>query len=132
MRVFVDTSAFYALMDQDDRYFEEAQERYGRIRDQEHTPVTHNYILVETAAILQNRIGMNALDDFVSRLTEPVSTLWVDEEIHKNAMNSCLNNRERSVSFVDFVSFGLLRKENIRIVFGFDDDFSERGFELFE
>lgn len=44
MRIFVDTSAFFALLDRDDANHKKA-----------------NYILVESFALIQHRLGMDAV-----------------------------------------------------------------------
>lgn len=131
MNIFVDTSAFYALMDADDQNHAKARERLETIRRDDHRPITHNYITVETVAILQNRLGLRAVEDFERNLLKPVTVEWIDEPLHQNALNTCITTQKRSVSFVDHVSFMFLREHSIGTVFGFDSDFEDQGFELF-
>jgi predicted nucleic acid-binding protein len=59
MKIFVDTSAFYALADEDDRYHHQAEEFYSSVitRDQ---LVTTDYILVECWFLIGSRLGRRA------------------------------------------------------------------------
>jgi len=48
MRIFVDTSAFYDLLDRDDRNHQKGKKSWREILEGDSTLVTSNYILVET------------------------------------------------------------------------------------
>ncbi len=61
MRIFTDTSAFYALLDRDDANHRQAKRMWADLLGAENTLVTSNYILVESFALLQNRLGIGAV-----------------------------------------------------------------------
>ena len=62
--IFVDTSALYSLLDRNDANHTAASELWRHLlADDEHL-VTSNYVLVETAALVQGRLGMAAARDF--------------------------------------------------------------------
>ncbi|MDL1961438.1 MAG: hypothetical protein LWX01_07015 [Deltaproteobacteria bacterium] len=58
--VFVDTSAFYALMDRSDNNFEKAAGLWRSFLEKDFYLQTSNYIIVETLALLQSRLGFEA------------------------------------------------------------------------
>jgi len=64
MTVFIDTSAFYAVFDRDDSNHSEAKNVWTRLIHEAATFLTSNYVLVETAALLQHRLGMAAVRVF--------------------------------------------------------------------
>ena len=64
MSVFVDTSAFYAVLDADDEEHLAATRAWERLVKSEEALFTSNYVLVETLAILQNRLGVEAVRAF--------------------------------------------------------------------
>lgn len=71
MSVFADTSAFYAVFDADDEEHPRAREAWDGLISAETPLLTSNYVLVETTALLQNRLGIGAVrafDDAVSPL----------------------------------------------------------------
>jgi predicted nucleic acid-binding protein len=57
MTCFVDTSALLAVMDKDDAVHKEAKALWKQITEQRATLVTTNYVVLETVALLQHRIG---------------------------------------------------------------------------
>ena len=59
-RVFVDTSAFYALMDRSDKNYEQAAALWKDLVEKDLYLNTSNYVIVETLAILQSRLGFEA------------------------------------------------------------------------
>jgi predicted nucleic acid-binding protein len=79
--LFVDTSALYALMDRDDRNHARATRFWSTVSVAEPL-LTHNYVLVETSALVQRRLGMEALHVLVDELTLPISTVFVDQAVH--------------------------------------------------
>lgn len=127
MTLLVDTSALYALMDRDDSNHQIAKTFWsGLPHDQ--MPVTHNYVLLETFALVQRRLGVEALQALVDEVLQPVSTLIVDEELHRTALAAVLAARRREVSLVDRVSFEVMRRMDFTAAFAFDAHFAEFGF----
>jgi uncharacterized protein len=127
--LFVDTSALYALMDRDDLNHESASRFWTELSPDE--PVlTHNYVLVETSALVQRRLGMDALQALVDELTLPISTVFVDRAVHDAAVSGVLGAQLRHLSLVDAVSFEIMRRAGIHVAFAFDDHFARFGFEL--
>jgi predicted nucleic acid-binding protein len=64
MRVFIDTSAFYALLDRDDANHQRAKDVWTNLLKNENTLLTSNYVLVETFALVQHRLGIEAVRGF--------------------------------------------------------------------
>lgn len=126
MSVLVDTSALYALLDRDDPSHGIATTHFTALRDRGPL-VTHNYVVVETTAVLQRRSGMTAVQRLVD-LMSPIRIVWIDETIHRAAMAALLAAPRRRVSLVDRVSFEVMRDLGITEAFAFDPDFAAEGF----
>lgn len=128
MSVFADTSAFYAVLDADDaRHAGAAQawESFLSSRDPIHTT---SDVIVETTALLQNRLGMDAVRLFAADILPAVQQLWVDEGMHRSAMHALLVAGQRRLSLVDCVSFEAMRSLGIETAFCFDPHFAQQGF----
>jgi uncharacterized protein len=130
MRTFVDTSAFYALLDRGDQNHGPAKRAWIEILDAEGSSVTTNYVLVETFALLQNRLGMAAVRGFQEDLIPVLQLEFVTPEQHRSGVSALLAADRRGLSLVDCVSFEVMRNLGIRAVFGFDPHFKEQGFTL--
>ena len=126
--LFIDTSAFYALMDGSDRFHDAAA---GSLQDFLETDAhlfTSNYVVLETLALLQHRLGFDAADTWYRDILGIIGVIWVDRDIHDRAYELWLSLGRRRLSFVDCVSFAVMRQNKIEAVFGFDVHFAEQGF----
>jgi uncharacterized protein len=130
VNVFVDTSAFYALMDADDDNHAAAAAAWDILLGGRHTIRTSNYVLVETTALLQSRIGMNGLRDFAADIVPVLDMVWIGEGMHRSALHALLVSARRRLSLVDCTSFEAMRGAGIETAFCFDPHFAEQGFEV--
>jgi predicted nucleic acid-binding protein len=127
--VFVDTSAFYALLDGDDDNNPAAAAEWERILGAEISLVTTAFVLVETLALLQHRIGLDAVQAFHEDVYPLLHVEWIGETDYEAGANAVLSAQRRDLSLVDCVSFVLMRRLGLRRVFAFDHHFGEQGFE---
>ena len=61
MNIFVDTSAFLAVLDRNDHNHKKAAPYWEKIIKRGDVLLCHNYILVETSALILRRFGMEAV-----------------------------------------------------------------------
>jgi uncharacterized protein len=130
MRIFVDTSAFYALLDGDDQNHPRAKTAWTDILGNENTLITSNYVLIETIALLQNRLGMEAVRGFQEDILPLVNIEFVGPELHRSGMSAHLAASRRTISFVDCVSFDVMRHLGLKTALAFDSHFQKQGFRL--
>lgn len=129
MRVFVDTSAFLSVLDSDDRNHPRARDAWAEMVSSEALLVTNNYVLVETFALLQHRMGIEAVRAFHDDVLPVVNTDWVNESVHRSGVSALLAASKRRLSLVDVVSFESMRRLGIKTAFAFDKHFLEHGFD---
>jgi predicted nucleic acid-binding protein len=91
--------------------------------------VTNNYVLVETAALLQHRLGLAALRAFSNDVGPLLQVEWATEAVHRAALEAVLAAGRKKLSLVDCVSFQTMRDCGLRTAFCFDQRFREQGFE---
>lgn len=125
MRVFVDTSALLAILDEDDRDHSEAADTFRSLLESAEL-VTHNYVLVECLALVRRRLGTAAVVQLSDGILPAIETIWVDEALHQAALAA--QRAAGSVSLVDHVSFEVMRREELDTAFTFDTDFEAQGF----
>jgi len=129
MSAFVDTSAFFAVLDADDGNHDRARQVWEDLLTQEAVLVCSNYVLVETLALVQRRLGLPAVRTFQEDIMPVLNVEWVDETIHQVGIASVLAAARRGLSLVDCVSFEIMRRLGIKTAFAFDHHFEEQGFE---
>ena len=130
MNVFVDTSALYAVLDADDDAHTAALQAWTDLIRTQQAMCTSNYVCVESAALLQSRIGMSAVRALFDDLLPVVSVVVIDKALHAQAVAILLDADRRRLSLVDCASFAVMRQHGIMKAFAYDPHFEERGFQL--
>ena len=130
MNVFADTSGFFALLVQNDLMHIRARKNFGYFARQNAQLVTSSFVLVETTALLQRRIGLQCVNDFHARIFPLLEVIWVDEKQYTRAMQRLLARKQRDLSLVDCLSFEIMESMEIQCAFAFDRHFEENGFSL--
>ena len=130
MICFIDTSAFIAVLDKDDDHHTKAKPIWRNLLEQRAELVSTNYVLLETQAIIQHRIGIKAVRVFNDDIYPVLSVEWVDKALHERAVASVATAGRKKLSLVDCLSFDVMRQRGLRLVFSFDKHFKEQGFEL--
>jgi len=128
--VFADTSALYALIVRTEEGHAEVAAAFTRLLQGRRPLVTSNYVILETAALLQNRIGLPAVRDFDERLVPLLAVRWITESQHRRAVERLVRGDRRGISLVDCTSFEIMEGESIKEAFALDRDFAEAGFRL--
>lgn len=128
MTTLVDTSALITLLDDADPRFDAAFRWLEDVVFDERL-VTHNYVVVEALAVTQRRLGAAAARALLEHLLPMCEVRFIDGPLHERATAAYLAGLDRGISFVDRVSFELMRAEGITRAFAFDPDFAREGFE---
>ena len=130
MSMFIDTSAFLAVLNANDRFHPPARHTWNEILSSDTTLFCSNYILLETTALLQHRFGLEAVRLFEKDVLPIIEIVWVDETIHKQGMSALLVANRRDLSLVDCTSFEIMRQMGLETAFTFDPHFREQGFKV--
>ncbi len=80
MTVLLDTSALYAVFDRDDINHQAAGRRWKVLLDTDARLITHNYVVLELTALLQHRLGMEAVRDLVVEILPVCTVQWVSDD----------------------------------------------------
>ena len=129
--IFLDTSAIYAWADMADPNHDAAVRRLEVILERGEELLTHNYVLVESTALLQARLGV-AASVKLARDSATFVIDWVDDDLHASGIRELERSRRRHVSLVDHISFLVMRRRRLARAFAFDPDFVSAGFQIFE
>ena len=92
--------------------------------------VSSNYVLLETTALLQSRIGLDAVRAFHSNVLPALEIVWINRQTHERTVASLLAANRRQLSLVDMTNFSLMRERRIDTAFTFDTHFAEQGFAV--
>lgn len=130
MTTFVDTSALVALLDASEGKHAACAREWKRLLDDDAVLVTSSYVLVETCALAQRRLGVEAVRSLKSDFEPLIEIVWVDEQVHDAGMTALLTAGRRDLSLVDCISFEVMRRRDIQNAFALDRDFAKQGFTV--
>lgn len=128
MNVFVDTSAFIALLVGNDQNHVNAVQILQSLKAREDSLSTSNYIVIETISLLQRRFGMAVARTFIESIVPLLQLEWIEPDIYADALVAFLIANRRHLSVVDCTSFLMMRRLGIPTAFTFDEHFEEQGF----
>ena len=129
-KIYVDTSAFYALIDRSDRHHQQASILWPDLLNDNICLITSNYVVWETLGLLQKRIGCEAAILWNRDVLGVLDVWWVNEDMHQRAYELWLNLGRQRPSLVDCVSFVTMHQHQIEKVFCFKPHFINFGFDL--
>ncbi len=125
--MLLDTSGLLCLLHKAEPFHEKARAAYKSAA----TRLTHNYVLAEFIALAQARRipPREAITFIVDLVRSPdIHTVWVDPELHEEALALLLARQDKTYSLCDAVSFVLLRGYNLRDALTTDRHFDQEGF----
>lgn len=131
-KVFVDTSAFYALASETDDEHTTARSIREALKRETADLLTTNYVFLETVSLLQRRHGMAAARRFGDFVAEEVNLVWMTEPQHRAAWDYWKERGARGLSLVDCSCVVVMRELGIRRIFGFDEQFRSAGLTLLD
>jgi predicted nucleic acid-binding protein len=128
-RIFVDTGAWYALVDSKDPKHHAASEFLAA------NPiplVTTNFVFDETATLLRVRLGWKVAAEFGKRLKDSAfaSLAAVQDRDEERAWEIFLKYRDVDFSYTDCTSFAFMERLRIDTAFSFDTHFNTMKYRV--
>lgn len=133
-RIFVDTSAWDAVKDRNDKHHKSALEFLQTLVTHKIRIMTSNYILDETYTLLLNNVGYSVTIKFHKEIeqlenADILKVAYVSKQIEKEAWEIFERfNKDKNWSFTDCTSKVLMGRLKIDEVFAFDHHFEQMGF----
>lgn len=128
MTVFVDTSAFIAILNKDDEHHSEAKDLWINLISSDTVLVSNNYVVLESFAVMQRKLGMESARVFQEDILPLINIEWINDSIHEAGISAFLTASRKNLSLVDCISFEIMRRHSIKTAFAFDPHFGEQGF----
>ena len=128
MRIFADTSGLFALLVRNDYMHVRAQLNFTYFAQHRAELLTSSFVLVETAALLQRRVGLAAVHDFQSKIIPLFEIIWANGDWYTRAIQRLFAFNDRNISLVDCLSFEIMESREITYAFSLDKHFPENGF----
>lgn len=128
--IYVDTSAFYALMDRSDPYHKSAKALWPGLLDEHISLLTSNYIVAESLSLIQHRLGYKAAGIWYRDVLGVLDVYWVDQATHRLGYELWMGLGRYQYSLVDCISYVIMHHNHIEKAFCFKCNYTEQGFTI--
>jgi uncharacterized protein len=130
-RVFIDTSAYFALINENDISHEVASEMANRLSVERKHLFTSNFVIAETHALVLSRLGRDTAFRVLTELDRSNTTMVrVSSVDERRAREIIARFTDKSFSLTDATSFAIMDRLKIGQAFSLDDHFAQYGFTL--
>jgi uncharacterized protein len=128
--VFVDASAWIAVVSQRDQYHLVATPIYKRLVSERHELVTTNLVIAEAHIAIRRVSGYDPAARFLESIhqTHRLQIVYSDPDLELVAGRILRQFRDHALSLADAVSFAVMRQREITDAFTFDRHFQVAGF----
>lgn len=127
-RVFVDTSAVFALVDRGDANHDAARAGLDTLKARRAEPLLTNFIVAELHALLLARLDAAIARRWLSRIVWPVER--VTEEDESRARIIVVRYTDKTYTYTDATSFAVMERLGLKTAFAFDPHFRQYGFQV--
>jgi predicted nucleic acid-binding protein len=123
---FVDSSAYYALIDAHESRHAAALVILRRLVSEHWRVYTSNFIVAEAHALILNRLGHRFGAQFLAEVDRGATVvLRVTEDDEQQAREILARYSDKDFSLTDGTSFAIMERIGISFAFTFDDDFGD-------
>lgn len=131
--IFIDTGAWLALADMRDQYHREALQFYRALREQRRYLVTSNLVMGEAFSLIRRTGGTQVAFRFLDavRQSAQLHKVYSTPEYEATAEKLLRQFVDQDFSFVDAVSFAIMRERDIAEAFAFNHHFLIAGYILY-
>ena len=129
--LFVDTSAWVALLDVSDSLHGRASAYWAATLAEDRQFLTSDYVLDESYTLLRRRrngLQMAVLLHDLVTGSELIEEAEIGPELRALGWEIFVGYRDKILSFTDCTSFALMRERTMLEAFTFDADFQRAGF----
>ena len=132
-KVFVDTSAWVALLNKSDQYFQDAMKVYSDLAAVK--LFVSNFVVGETYTWLRYKASYDIAFSFLKSTYKKAELgqaeiIYADSSLEQSALHLLERYKDQRISFTDALSFSIMDKLKINDAFAYDLHFSIAGFNL--
>lgn len=132
MRVFVDTSAFIALLVTSEQKHQQCVEKYQQYKQQNDLFYTNNLVLAEVYTRILYDLGRDACRKVIEKIQDlqtqgKLKVFQVDKIIATQSEKLIIKFAEHKLSFTDVSIYSMVKEYKLDEIFTLDADFKKVG-----
>jgi len=134
--IFVDTWAWYAMSDRNDKDHQKANELNRKLVPEGYRYVTSNFVFSETYTLILIRSKSHraaiSFGEKLKQLTKlgAINYIRITEDLENEAWDVAKKYDDKDFSYVDCTSFAIMNEYGISRAFTDDDHFTQFGFQI--
>jgi predicted nucleic acid-binding protein len=126
--VYLDTSGVLAFLDSGDAHHKQAIKAWQIALERQTNLVLTDYVRLECWSLLQRRLGLAAVEDFMGEILPLCRVEVVGENNFMLLARQALLMQRKKLSLVDLSSFDCMQRLGVRRALAFDKHFVEQGY----
>jgi predicted nucleic acid-binding protein len=127
-RVLIDSAAYYAILDQQERTHPQAATTLNQLAVERWRLFTTNFIVAEAHALILGRLGYYHATQFLRQFEAGATTvLRVTQADEERARRVIYQYHDKRFSMTDATSFVIMERHRIGVAFTFDHNFVQYG-----
>ena len=130
--IFIDTSAWLALVNKSDKFHEMAKSVRNNLIKQNIKFILTDYIIAEIGNCLSRipfrETAIKLIDSI--KESENIEIIKIDEKIFDKAWDLYSSRKDKEWGFTDCTSFIVMKEKNIIKAFSTDHHFEQAGFKI--
>lgn len=132
-KLFIDTGAFLAKEIKRDQHHSEAAAGWRHLADLPEILYTSEHCIDESATLLARKTNYAFAAGWgADLLASGITILRAEPDDWEYSFRLMQKYADQGISFTDCLSFALMKRNRIRLVFGFDHHFSAAGFSIWQ
>lgn len=125
--VFLDASAWIAVLDEKDKNYSSARKYFEKLLEQRTRLITNNLIIDDTLQYLKVLYGNVFAQKFLATIDESAMSVklvvdWVSRRVRRNALEGFLKNSNSDLQLKHFFIYESLKRKKVDIVFSYDQN----------
>ena len=135
IKVFVDATGWYALVDSEHKHHEPAKEYYQQLLDSRARLYTNINEVTWAISKIKSQCGLSLATEFSkiidqSSLTANLNVSWVNRRVHRAALRQFFSIKQTEIEIRHCFIFEEVRKKKINLIFSFDSSLKYFGIPL--
>lgn len=119
-----------ALRDEADNTHSKAVKFYDLIKKQKIKLYTSSDIVAETLTVMSMKVNKKSALEFLDWIDGRIEEIFIDEGLHKETKRFFKSVKSKNISFIDCSSVVAMKRNKIKYIFSFDEDFRSLGVKL--
>ena len=128
---FIDSAGFFASLDATENNHQRARFFMSELEQKRHSAFTTDHVVSETYTLLKARSRGHLVRNFYEGLknSRSVKIVWTDKHRFEAATAMLLRQTDKNYSFVDCLSFVVMKENKLTDALTTDEHFNQAGFK---